>query len=396
MIIFELKKIWRSRILWIFFIILFILNVYQINALSNLAKGNSETFNMAREQIYSKVCGKWSNEKTEFIVTNYENAAKIVSSGAYSTEPDQEGTYTGYIFGDFSLFSEFYDEMNYMYNYSETMKATLDNARENVTFFKEKGNKYLAKQNEQIVSLYQNRSIDAYYKTNGAYSLISYDFSSLFILLLCIFCFSSIFSREYETQMYPLLKLTTNGGLKLASSKVLAALISSLIISLIFYVADFICFYVFFDINCLSNPIYSIMDFKKTPFSCSIGQYLLIMLTYRLIGIITISFIYLLCSCIFSDEILSFCACIAVTAMLVFKGGDFNPVMLFTIRDLHKKYTVCNVFKNPIMSHIILLAIMIIVSVLLCIIVIALSQRRYRENHSLKKLLNNWKERLIL
>lgn len=395
MIISELKKIWRSRVLWVFLAALIVLNILQINTLSRKAKGNSKEFNSAREQIYSQVCGEFKIENLEFVIDTYEAAAQAVNSGSYSTEPNQEGTYTGYIFGDYSLFGEFYDEMNYMYNYAESMNSTIEKAKENIAFFTEKNNEYSARQNQQIVNLYENRCIDAYYKTQGAYSLICYDFSSVFVLLLCVLCISPIFTREHETQMYSLLKTTKMGNTKLGIAKISATLISAFTVALAFYLVDFFSFFVFFDIDCMSNPIYSISNFKNTPFSCSIGQYLLIVLMYRLIGIMVMSLIYLLCSLIAPDEILSFCISIGITVLLIFSGGSFNPVMMLTIRDLHRRYNVCNLFGVPVPQHVVLLVAMILLSLTLSAIILALSRRRKTRHRTLKELLADGKERLF-
>lgn len=376
MIISELKKIWRSRLLWVFLGVLAVLNFCQINALSRREKGDSASFSAARVQIYEQIRGAWEYENIQFVIDTYEAAEQIVAGGSFSTEPDQEGTYTGYIFGDFSLFGEFYDEMNYMYSYAETMNAAIEKAKQNIAFFETKHNQYAMRQNQQIVTLYQGRSIDSYYKTQGAYHLISYDFSSVFVLLLCILCISPIFTREHETQMFALLKVTKSGGTKLGLSKILAALISAAGIALLFYLLDFLCFVFLFDIDCLSNPIYSISDFQNTPFSCSIGAYLLIVLLYRIIGIAVMALIYLLCSLLMPDEILSFCMSIAVTVLLILCGGSLNPVMMLTVRDLHRSYQVYNLFGFPVLQHIVLLAETIFLLEALVLIIMMLSKKQ--------------------
>ena len=110
-------------------------------------------FDAARVRIYAQVRGQWNPETLRFVIDTYRNAADVVASRSYSTEPNQPGTYTGYIFGDYNLFGELYDDMEYMYHYGETMRQTVEKAQENAAFYGEKHNAFAVRESRAILRL---------------------------------------------------------------------------------------------------------------------------------------------------------------------------------------------------------------------------------------------------
>lgn len=383
MILAELKKIWRSKILWGFFAALFVLNCINIFAVGKRAETEPE-FDAARARVYAQVRGEWNAGTLKFVIDTYENAAAIVASRSYSTEPNQPGTYTGYIFGDFSLFGELYEEMRYMYQYAEDAQATVDKATENAAFYTAHHNRFSARESEQISVRYSGRKIDAYYRTDGAYALISYDMSSVFVLLLCALCISAVFTLEHETEMNALLRLTKHGGRALNRAKIAASLITAESIALLFYIADFLSFLCVYRIDCLRNPIYSIPTFQNTPFSCAIWQYLLILLANRMLGAAIFSLLFLLCSKILRRGLPAFCMSLSVTVLLIFSGGEMNPVMLFSVRDLHRSYQVYDICGYPVLRHTVLMIVTVLfASALVILISVPHTKRRHRHDRAL-------------
>lgn len=375
MIAAEMKKIWRSRILWVFLVLLAVLNCANIVHVGRRTK-TDPAFDAARARIYAQVRGQWNPETLRFVIDTYRNAADVVASRSYSTEPNQPGTYTGYIFGDYSLFGELYDDMRYMYQYAETMQSTVDKANENAAFYNEHHNLFSARESEQIAARYSGRKIDAYYRTDGAYALICYDMSSVFVLLLCALCISPVFAREHETQMHSLLKLTKKGGRKLRCAKTAAAMLSACAIALLFYLIDFVCFLCVWRIDCLRNPIYAIPAFQNTPFSCAIWQYLLILLACKMLGAAVFSLIFLLCSKRLRHNLPAFCASLAVTVLLICSGGEMNPATLFSARDLHRSFEVYNVCGYPVLRHTVLMIAMTLLAAALAMRIAHTKRRR--------------------
>lgn len=272
--------------------------------------------------------------------------------------------------------------MRHMYQYAETMQTTVDKANENAEFYSAHQNRLFARKSEQIATRYSGRKIKAYYRTDGAYALICYDMSSVFVLLLCALCISTVFTHEHETEMDVLLTLTKNGGRTLNRAKIAAALITAESIALLFYAVDFFSFLCVWRLDCLRNPVYSIPAYQNTPFSCAIWQYLLILLAYKMLGAAVFSLIFLLCSKRLRHNLPAFCGSLAVAVLLIFSGGDMNPATLFSARDLHRSYQVYNLCGFPVLRHNVLMIVMILFAAALTIL-IAYTKRRRRHDRAL-------------
>lgn len=366
----ELKKIWKSRALRLFLVAFFVINIVQINR--GIPRENPKSFVEGEQMIYAKVRGAWTDEKLRFVTENAQRTEAIRASGDYSTEPDQPGTYTGYIFGDCMVFAEIYDEMSYMYHYGQNMQAVLDRAAENAVFYGERGNAVLRRENEQIMRLYQNRSIPAYYRTDGAEQLISYDFSALLTVFAVLLCTVPVFAREHSARMQELLLTAPNGGAALTLAKTAAAMLSVSAISIAFSLCDAVCFAWLYRIDCFSLPLYAVGSFRNTPFSGTVLQYLLLLALCRLLGAWFLTVICLLCSVLLRTENAAF-ALSAVTVFGIMRaGGTWNPMLLFCFRTVSKRYAADHVRTLPVLHGISLIcmtaAIIILLTALLIIV----------------------------
>lgn len=366
----ELKKIWKSRALRLFLVAFFVINIVQINR--GIPRENPKSFVEGEQMIYAKVRGAWTDEKLRFVTENAQRTEAIRASGDYSTEPDQPGTYTGYIFGDCMVFAEIYDEMSYMYHYGQNMQAVLDRAAENAVFYGERGNAVLRRENEQIMRLYQNRSIPAYYRTDGAEQLISYDFSALLTVFAVLLCTVPVFAREHSARMQELLLTAPNGGAALTLAKTAAAMLSVSAISIAFSLCDAVCFAWLYRIDCFSLPLYAVGSFRNTPFSGTVLQYLLLLALCRLLGAWFLTVICLLCSVLLRTENAAF-ALSAVTVFGIMRaGGTWNPMLLFCFRTVSKRYAADHVRTLPVLHSISLIcmtaAIIILLTALLIIV----------------------------
>ena len=184
--------------------------------------------------------------------------------------------------------------------------------------------------------------------------------------------------------MNALLRLTKHGGRALNRAKITASLITAESIALLFYIADFLSYLCVYRIDCLRNPIYSIPAFQNTPFSCAIWQYLLILLANRMLGAAIFSLLFLLCSKLLRRGLPAFCMSLAVTVLLIFSGGEMNPVMLFSVRDLHRSYQVYDICGYPVLRHTVLMIVTVLfASALVILISVPHTKRRHRHDRAL-------------
>lgn len=390
MIKFELKKIWHRRIYIIAFILFIILDAAKI--ITSNTHRYIDSYTKARSELYDQVEGAWDMENIDYVVEKYRNASEIVSTGRYSTEPDQPGTVTGYIFGDFGLFSELYEKMDYMYNYSSSMKGTLQKAQDNTGFYKGKNNEYKMRESKKILAMYSGRNISEFYDTDGAFALISYDLSSVMIMLLMILALSPIVTCEKETEMQLLLKTSVKGGKPLITAKIIAAAITATVITAVITIVDIAAFTGAYGIKCFGIPMYSIAEFRNTPLSCTIGMYLLIDFVYKLLGMILMSLVFIIISAVSTDDIISFCGCFAVTLLMIFTGGKWSPISLMTSREMFKGFDAVNISGCPIMGYIAVLPVTAVLSAFLIFMIYFAAGKNKLRKFSLKTVIIRAKE----
>ena len=356
MIRFELCKLWRNRLLLGFLAAFILLNIVRIAQLSKMYQVNPQ-FNEARAILYEQVRGTWNLDTLHYVIKTQRALEEQVMQGDYPTEPNQPGTYSGYVFGDFSLFTELYTEMDYMYHYEENNEKLLSDLRANADFYKSHGNRKDAEKNEKAISVFRGRRINAYYRTEGAVQWINYSLSSLLILISVLLCVSPCFSIEYETKMNTVLLTAKHSRMKIPLAKLASALISALAIFLLFSFADCICFLVGFPIDCLQNPIYSVVAFQNTPFSCSIAAYLSFLYACRVISVLLFTVLGLFFSSLTKSEMgAAVCSSIILlSAMIV--GGKWNPVSLLTMHSYTEEYQSVSLMGYSVLLPVVMLLV---------------------------------------
>lgn len=387
-IIFELKKLFRNRLILVMLALLSILNVYHIY--SDYAENveTEKSYYDAYFNVYKDVSGSWDTETIEYVVAEYEKAKAIVDAGKFSTEPNQPGTYTGYIFGDYGLFKKIKTEMETLYHYGGTMTELSQKAADNVAFYQQKGNNYLAKVNQKIEKAYQNRNVSAFYDTFGLTEYFKYDFSTLLILILLIPMLSPLFAKEHEIEMYGLLKITPNFR-KMSVCKMLAGAIAICFVSVIFLLEDLLTFTYLYHISGFSQPIYTLSAFFYSTLTVSISSYILLNAALKLLGFLVLGGVCMFVSSLVKNEILPFCASFAVTLILVvtdaFIKHDlvsiFNPVTLFSNGKLFREFQVTSIFETPVYTFILPIAAAVLELILLYTLTVFIScaaKRRLR------------------
>ena len=192
--------------------------------------------------IYERIKGPITEETVRFLTSEYQRLDDLTADGTYSREP-QEGTYSGYIFGDYYLLhSYFYPHMEYSVKYSSDMEEILAQAKENVTFYQESGNVAGAAENAYILNHYSGRTIPAFYLYDGWEALLSYDFSDLLILLLLILAVAPTFTRERENGMTLILSSCKRGRWPLLFSKCGAGVMFAWILTILFALSNLLVF----------------------------------------------------------------------------------------------------------------------------------------------------------
>lgn len=245
---------------------------YQAGEIRPVA-ANTSGIQTAYNQIYDRARGPITSETVSFITSEYQRLNALTADGTYSRE-FQEGTYSGYIFGDYYLFhSDFYPSMEYSVKYSSNMDDILEQASKNLEFYRNSGNTEGAARNRYILQHYANRSIPEFYLYDGWEALLSYDFSDLLILLLLILTIAPIFTREKENGMTLILSSCKRGRWPMLLSKCGAGVLFAIILTALFALLNLLMFGILCGFDGWNSPLYAIKNYQNTPFTGTVLQF---------------------------------------------------------------------------------------------------------------------------
>lgn len=348
----ELKKIFKRKGILVIILLLSILNVYNIS--HNFQDSHSDAY----WAIYEEIKGPFTEDKMNFVMDHYNEYQKIIASGIYEKEVSDPRYYTGFVYGDLNEFNSHREEMERIFTYNDTIQAVKNAASENIDIYKLKGNQYEMLRNQKISTAYETRNLLNYFDTSGFGSYLSYSFSSLLIILVLLFAISPVFTREKELDMDIIIQTCTNGGQKTVFAKKHASLIFTIIISLYFYILDYICFMSVAHLDGLSAPIYQIREYAFCPLNMSIGQFCMFSLIIKVSGCCVFSMLFLFVSSIYSEILFSFSINIGISFFLIgFSGSGWNilnPVSFLTNTQYFESFVTMNVFNYPIQNFILI------------------------------------------
>lgn len=263
----------------------------------------SDDYLAAYDTLYSQIEGDITLDNMKWVVSEKQRLNQIIQGGQFPTEPNQSGTYTGYVFSDNNLVNQLYDDARYAYEYAAFAKGTADAARENVALYEEKGNAALVKRYTEMAQRFEGRKVTDFYRTDGWEEYFSYNFSNLPILLLLIVGLAPFFSRERETGMCNLLQLTPCGTRKARLQKLVLAFGFTWLVTTLFAVQDFLLFHAAYGFRGWGNPLYAIPAFQTSPLSVTIGGYLGINYAAKWLGAWVFASLVLLASALSSSDI---------------------------------------------------------------------------------------------
>lgn len=294
------KGILRKSVLiaLILFLCLDVLKIgmdYQAGAIREVI-GNTEGMRAGFAELYTKSKGPITNETAGFLAGEFQRLSRTVADETYSHEP-QEGTYSGYIFGDYYLIGAyFYTPMSYCVQYSARMEERLRQERDNLDFYQSAGNSFMAAKSSYILRHYANRSVSSFYLMDGWASLLKYDFSDLLILLLLILGIAASFTREKETGMTMLLASSKRGGWPMLASKCGAAILYAVGLTMVFSLLNLAVYGFLLSVEGWNCPLYAMEAYQDTPFNGTVGQFYLLSCGMKALGFSILALLLLLLS----------------------------------------------------------------------------------------------------
>lgn len=396
LVFFEIKKMMFKPILIILLAVFTAADIYLLAVNSSeyapfsSMKSAEDFFNSCCE----KVEGQLTNDSIEWVIDRYnESASKI--SGDFSTKYDADQSYTGYLQMDYNVFSELYNGMKQAYRYGDNTEKIIEKAKENAAYFSQNNIPVQAEKFNSMISVYEGRHIDSFYRTDGFEAYFAHNLSSLLALLITVFALAGAVSSERENDMVSLILPSKRGTNGVIWPRLAAAAVMSVFFVVWFTAVDIATVAVTNGLYGWQNPLYSLPEYTYTSVNYSIGMHVTISALLKIVGLCTVSFGIIAISSLSRSTLISFSVSIAMLIALIviddralFIGSTkfvsfLNPVSLFTLQDIIKSYATVQLFGYNLTSFIAAVCTGLFVMLALFIVsaaVLRLSARKARRN----------------
>lgn len=392
---YEFYKIFCKRSILVVLILFSVINLLKINnefhSYSYLTDGNdSRSWNKVYWQLYENYSGEITAEKINHLLSLYQPLVDATADMTASTATDNPDTMTGNIYSDRNLLDRYYVQpMEYFYNYQTYASEIAEKAKENALLYKQQEQTYEVRKNSIIYHLYSGRSIPVFSYDEMYNYYLNYDFSSILVLLLCLYGIVSTFVCEKETQMDMLLLTNPNGGKKTTSAKIVADALFVIGVAIWFSVLDYIGFALSFGTTEGYNlPLYAISNFSTAAINCNLLQYSILSAVTRAIGVWTMSMMFLLVSMFWRNTLVPFVAGFVTALCFIITGASqsyssnvwlkiINPYSLLTNRTLFGKTEFICFAGYPIQSFWAAIIFAVILGAVAITAMMILSKRNY-------------------
>lgn len=380
LIYFEGRKHFLTKPMLVLVSIFLLVNAIKIYAVykeqSPLEALSDPCFKEAYDALYFRYKGELTEEKVDGIMDIYTPLREKVDAGTYSTERE-EGCMTYNTRSDCLLLDWcFLSNIAYETEYKSYADAIVKNVVSNIEFYNRHNNGYEARKNYKIAKAFQNRTLSNFYNTDGFRSLMYYDFSTLIVLLLCLFGCSSVFTKEKETEMDLLLATSVKGKGATLLAKLIATILFLLFICVLFSTEDYLLFYWNFEnMDAYLEPLYMLEAFKDTMLHANLITAYLITVASKMLGVCAIGMLFLMVSLYGKNALTVIVGNLGVLIGLIAAYGKFskvselaNPFSLLYARKLFMYPEFINCFGMPIMDFVFVYIFAVVFMVVLILV----------------------------
>ncbi len=355
---FEVKKNFASPWLLVFLAALLLVNGWQLKQKYDRTTAAVAGHEALYEEFYSRWKGPITPEKVGDVMAIYGPLREKEIQRTISYHPGS-GTYLDTEFDDFRFLGEqFAQEMEYDYLYGNRAVEVCQKAQTLGEVFRQAGNDYELAKTEVTGQAFALRQIPNFADTRYLEVWLSYDFSSLLVLLMCLFGLGTVFVTERETGMYMLQRTARFGGSATVAAKLTASTLYMLIICLLFFAQDFWVLQLLSGHReALSSPVYAIPLLRATRLNMSLGEFVIWLSAVKTLGVLGCGCWTLLLSCLCRRVLSTYLASIGSMVALsllqeyaLLRPGLkwFNPIELLLGRELVWNATYINLLGKPI------------------------------------------------
>ena len=126
----ELYKLLRSKSVKVLFILLLVLNSFQIIYVNY--QNIYGDINTGKRKILKIIEGPISQQKYDWLVNYHNTMLEQVNNGNYNTKNKSKNTFSGYVFGDEQISNNLLEDYEYTINYHSSIKNKITILDENI------------------------------------------------------------------------------------------------------------------------------------------------------------------------------------------------------------------------------------------------------------------------
>lgn len=349
MIKYEFKKILKNNFFIVFLMIFIaadILLIYKNEYQRINEKRNDNRKN--EEEAYNHVKGIMTNEKFDY---------------AKSINPDE------LIYGG----SDLYKDMVSALNYKDEAQKIYDRAMRNAESYESIGKYHAAYKNKQIAKAFFGREINEYYRQEGVDNYLTYDYSTLMTIIMVLIAVVALFFTDNYTGMYRIVKTSKYGQRCICLLRMMTVAVTGVVLMCFFRLIEYIEYYIIYEFDGLHMPVYSVEEYAQTLYDFSIGEFFLIDIGLKCIGIILFILIAIALANIIKSQNTALVAFVMIYAGFVtvsLKSEKiYTPIRLFDGYSLIKSTEFISIgrFNLACMEYTIFITIVLMAAMMLLI-----------------------------
>ena len=134
----------------------------------------------------------------------------------------------------------------------------VDQAKENIKFYKKADNRYELKKNQYIVKKYQDRVIYDFYDTTGFQKLFDYNFSDVILIIFLFLCALPLFYQERICGMEDMILATKKGRKTYVMGKYISVIAAIIICTIVIACVNYVVFHITYGLKGFQMPIYAL------------------------------------------------------------------------------------------------------------------------------------------
>lgn len=364
---YEIQKLLSAKYIWIFLLVMLLLN----SAIAWNSAGNA--LDAAENRIIAEFVEGYFDSPEEYdahyekIVAFDEEQARLMQEAIRAGNEDFVPQSYPNVYSpsdsisDKVLFRALYYAIERAESYPERILPIIESAERNLESLPGIGadeDTYVYRYQQRIIELYgnalENVKIGVEY-SHGWSSYFSYGTVNVFVSIIIIMISAVVFAQEKQNGFLPVLRSVKEGRAVTAIAKVLALVIISSAVTLIFTATTFAVFGIRLGYSSPLNALQSLSVFELSPYSVTVGEYFALSVGLKVLGMVLLSLTVAVISVIFSNYAVIFVGGLAlwgINFLLYISDFSGDAVRILNIvgvseaNGLFERYRSLNIFGN--------------------------------------------------